>query len=378
MTAFTSHTFVLVSCAANNQIKVSTDTNLILVGHFPPRTMTQTSHILSSVSSLFLYNFYQPSPSELSTHTPLLNIIISQVTLVVVHTTTNNIKTQQLLKASSYIPIYSALYTSLRALIRILMRVNIIPHSVNNNNNNYYYYNYIQQEEDEQEVRVSELFNTLLFTQQQEEEEEEEQEVRVSELFNTLLFTQQQQEEQEVRLSELFNTLLFTQQQEEEEEEEEEEEQEEEQEEQEVRVSELFNTLLFTQQQQEEEEVRVSELFNTLLFTHQQGRSSLSSSSSSSLVLVHVHSSLTTCPTTTTTAAAVARRRRCPVWWWQCVFVLSMTSLQTATAQQVKRRPCQWRECPRRTRRQQQVRICEYDICYEEYIILVLLVILIV
>ena len=44
-------------------------------------------------------------------------------------------------------------------------------------------------------MRVSQLFNTLLFTQQQEEE----QEVRVSQLFNTLLFTQQQEEEQEVR-----------------------------------------------------------------------------------------------------------------------------------------------------------------------------------
>ena len=49
-------------------------------------------------------------------------------------------------------------------------------------------------------MRVSELFNTLLFTQQQEEEE-----VRVCQLFNTLLFTQQQQqEEQEVRVSQLF------------------------------------------------------------------------------------------------------------------------------------------------------------------------------
>ena len=102
--------------------------------------------------------------------------------------------------------------------------------------------------------RVSELFNTLLFTQQEEEEQEEE--VRVSQLFNTLLFTQQQEEEQEqeVRVSQLFNTLLFTQQ--------------EEQEEQEVRVSQLFNTLHFTQQQ--EQEVRVSEIFNTLLFTQQQ------------------------------------------------------------------------------------------------------------
>ena len=43
----------------------------------------------------------------------------------------------------------------------------------------------------DQEARVSQLLNTLLFTQQQEEE----QEVRVSQLFNTLLFTQQQQEE---------------------------------------------------------------------------------------------------------------------------------------------------------------------------------------
>ena len=93
---------------------------------------------------------------------------------------------------------------------------------------------------------VSQLFNTLLFTQQQED-----QEVRVSELFNTLLFTQQQEKEQEVGVSQLFNTLLFTQQ--------------EEQEEQEVRVSQLFNTLLFTQQ-----EVRVSQLLNTLLFTQQQ------------------------------------------------------------------------------------------------------------
>ena len=69
-------------------------------------------------------------------------------------------------------------------------------------------------------MKVSQLFNTLLFTQQQEE-----QEVRVSQLFNTLLFTQQQQEEQEeqeVRVSELFNTLLFTQQQQEEQEEQEE------------------------------------------------------------------------------------------------------------------------------------------------------------
>ena len=44
-------------------------------------------------------------------------------------------------------------------------------------------------------MRVSQLFNTLLFTQQQEQEEE--QEVRVSQLFNTLLFTQQQQEEEQ-------------------------------------------------------------------------------------------------------------------------------------------------------------------------------------
>ena len=125
--------------------------------------------------------------------------------------------------------------------------------------------------QEQQEVRVSQLFNTLLFIQQ----EEEQQEVRVSQLFNTLLFTQQQ-EEQEVRVSQLFNTLLFTQQQEEEE--------------QEVRVSQLFNTLLFTQQQEEEEqEVRVSQLFNTLLFTQQQeGRDGLvlrvarSSTSSSS------------------------------------------------------------------------------------------------
>ena len=57
-----------------------------------------------------------------------------------------------------------------------------------------------------QEVRVSQLFNTLLFTQQQQEEEQK-QEVRVSQLFNTLLFTQQQEEEQEVRVSQLFNTL---------------------------------------------------------------------------------------------------------------------------------------------------------------------------
>ena len=48
-------------------------------------------------------------------------------------------------------------------------------------------------QEEEQEVRVSQLLNTLLFTQQ--EEDQEEQEVRVSQLFNTLLFTQQQQEE---------------------------------------------------------------------------------------------------------------------------------------------------------------------------------------
>ena len=51
-------------------------------------------------------------------------------------------------------------------------------------------------------MRVSQLLNTLLFTQQ----EEEEQEVGVSELFNTLLFTQQEEEEQEVGVSELFNT----------------------------------------------------------------------------------------------------------------------------------------------------------------------------
>ena len=37
----------------------------------------------------------------------------------------------------------------------------------------------MMQEEEEQEVRVSQLFNTLLFTQQQQEEE---QEVRVSQL----------------------------------------------------------------------------------------------------------------------------------------------------------------------------------------------------
>ena len=43
-----------------------------------------------------------------------------------------------------------------------------------------------------QDVRVSQLFNTLLFTQKQQEEDQEEQEVRVSQLFNTLLFTQQQ------------------------------------------------------------------------------------------------------------------------------------------------------------------------------------------
>ena len=72
---------------------------------------------------------------------------------------------------------------------------------------------FTSQQEEEQEVRVSQLFNTLLFTQQEEEEEEEQQEVRVSQLFNTLLFTQQEEEqEQEVRVSELFNTLLFTQQ----------------------------------------------------------------------------------------------------------------------------------------------------------------------
>ena len=39
-------------------------------------------------------------------------------------------------------------------------------------------------------MRVSQLFNTLFFTQQ---EEEQEQEVRVSQLFNTLLFTQQEE-----------------------------------------------------------------------------------------------------------------------------------------------------------------------------------------
>ena len=54
-------------------------------------------------------------------------------------------------------------------------------------------------------MRVSQLFNTLLFTQHQQEEE---QEVRVSQLLNTLLFTQQE-EEQGVRVSQLFNTLLI-------------------------------------------------------------------------------------------------------------------------------------------------------------------------
>ena len=86
-------------------------------------------------------------------------------------------------------------------------------------------------------MRVSQLFNTLLFTQQ---EEEEEQEVRVSQLFNTLLFTQQE-EQQEVRVSQLFNTLLFTQQEEGE---------------QEVRVSQLFNTLLFSLRKRSEEIAR--------------------------------------------------------------------------------------------------------------------------
>ena len=69
------------------------------------------------------------------------------------------------------------------------------------------------QQEEEQEVRVSQLFNTLLFTQQPQEQQQEEQEVRVCQLFNTLLFTQQQQQqqqeeeqEQEARVSELFNT----------------------------------------------------------------------------------------------------------------------------------------------------------------------------
>ena len=50
-------------------------------------------------------------------------------------------------------------------------------------------------------MRVSQLFNTLLFTEQQQEEG------KVSEKFNTLLFIkQQQEEEQEVRVSQLFNT----------------------------------------------------------------------------------------------------------------------------------------------------------------------------
>ena len=97
-------------------------------------------------------------------------------------------------------------------------------------------------------MRVSQLFNTLLVTQQQEEG----QEVRVSQLFNTLLFTQQEGE-QEVRVSQLFNTLLFTQQEGE----------------QEVRVSQLFNTLLFTQQQEEEEQKRfqLSKVTDISLYT---------------------------------------------------------------------------------------------------------------
>ena len=55
-------------------------------------------------------------------------------------------------------------------------------------------------------MRVSELFNTLLFTQQEQQEGQVQQDMRVSELFNTLLFTQQEEEEQQVRVSELFNT----------------------------------------------------------------------------------------------------------------------------------------------------------------------------
>ena len=51
-------------------------------------------------------------------------------------------------------------------------------------------------------MRVSQLFNTLLFTQQ----EQQEQEVRVSQLFNTLLFTQQQEEEEEQQHSALHST----------------------------------------------------------------------------------------------------------------------------------------------------------------------------
>ena len=54
-------------------------------------------------------------------------------------------------------------------------------------------------------MRVSQLFNTLLFTQQQQEQQQQQQQQQQEE----------QEEQEEVRVSQLFNTLLFTQEQEE-------------------------------------------------------------------------------------------------------------------------------------------------------------------
>ena len=71
-----------------------------------------------------------------------------------------------------------------------------------------------QQEEEDQEVRVSQLFNTQLFSQQQEDVVSLKQQVVINEMFD-----QQQEEEQKVRVSQLFNTPHFSQQQQEEEEE---------------------------------------------------------------------------------------------------------------------------------------------------------------
>ena len=71
-----------------------------------------------------------------------------------------------------------------------------------------------QQEEEDQEVRVSQLFNTQLFSQQQEDVVSLKQQVVINELFD-----QQQEEEQQVRVSQLFNTPHFSQQEEQQEEE---------------------------------------------------------------------------------------------------------------------------------------------------------------
>ena len=136
--------------------------------------MTRTSYILSSVSSFFLYNFLSAvTIRTLHTPTTVHHHKSSNVIVVVYYTTTKTVA----------FFLYSYLLSTIhviKALIRILMRVNIIFSTPTTTSTKP-----LQQEEDEQEVRVSELFNTLLFTQQQEEE----QEVRVSELFNTLLFT---------------------------------------------------------------------------------------------------------------------------------------------------------------------------------------------